>query len=131
MPATNFAVTKMLSRDFISAPSLPTYWHLCLSTGSIIENGNGVVEPSGNGYAHIQIGRGSAIWSKAENSITSNISTYSFSGATGDWGIISAVFLTDASNVWFYQNLYPPVEVKDGTTLTFPVGSIVIKMGER
>jgi len=66
-----------------------------LSTADPGDDGSGLAEPSGNGYARVSTT--SSDWGAASGGSKSNTSDISFPTATGSWGTITHVCLFDAS----------------------------------
>jgi hypothetical protein len=87
-------------------------------------------EPSGGGYARVQIPRTTGNWNPASLSETVNAVAFTFPLPTTDWGIARSAFLADAStggNVLRPFNLVTPVDVRAGTPApNFPAGNLWI-----
>jgi len=66
-----------------------------LSTADPGDDGSGLAEPSGNGYARVSTT--SSDWGAASGGSKSNTSAITFPAATGNWGTITHVCLFDAS----------------------------------
>jgi len=85
-----------------------------------------------NGYARYEHASGDASWSAmGVNGEGTNDVAFEFDAATGDWGTVSGVIITDdagygAGNVLFRGALTQAREVRNGDTFRFTAGSLDI-----
>jgi len=70
--------------------------YVALSTADPTDDGSGIAEPSGNGYARVTTS--GSDWNAASSGATSNATAISFPTATGSWGTITHFALYDASS---------------------------------
>ena len=91
---------------------------------TIMEVGNG------NGYARIPGASGNNKWfGHGNDGPGANVVELSFSAATGDWGMVSGVIITDSptysgGNVLFQGALTSARDVKSGDTFRFSASGI-------
>jgi len=87
-----------------------------------------------NGYARYPNASGNAIWDvMGVEGSGANTSDLTFTTATGDWGTVSGVIITDASthsggNVLLHGTLTAPRNVQNGDTFRFSAGSIDVSI---
>lgn len=83
--------------NFGALASRPTIY-VALSTADPLEDGSGVAEPSGNGYA--RVATAATDWNDAtlaDPSVINNANAITFPQATGAWGTITHFALYDAA----------------------------------
>ena len=66
-------------------------------------------------------------WVLSNNSIT-NANTLQFPVATGNWGTITHVLLTDGVTIIAYGPITPAYTVTSGTILRFPAGTLTVSI---
>ena len=134
MTSTKLAANKILNNILgVDTLTRPTKFHVGLSTTTIDRNGDGVSEPTaGKNYYRTTIE--TSHWNPAENSTITNGSQISFLKATGNWGVIKEIFISECSAtgasgscIWFHQPVIPNIPVLSGTTVIIPPESLVIK----
>ena len=83
-----------------------------------------VQEASGGGYARVQV----TAWDDPSNGgATQNTDAITFPTATGDWGGISGVIITDhatAGNILLHGSLTSARDVKNGDVFKFNAGDL-------
>lgn len=109
---SNYLADELLDHAFRnSAYTVPgTVW-TALATASIADatTGSTIGEPSGNGYARVQVnvnGGAAPTWDLAASSVVDNGGTINFGTASGSWGTVVGVAIIDAStngNLLFYD----------------------------
>jgi len=107
----------------------PTNFYLALSLGSISSTGSGLVEPSGAGYARVQIPNTKSYFTNAVNGALTNSASIVFPITTGSLGTIVDIALCDAptsGSVWYYTTLSTPRVVQDSTIISFAASAITI-----
>jgi hypothetical protein len=67
-----------------------------LSTADPLDDGSGLAEPSGNGYARVETAAGD--WNSASGGSIDNADAITFPAASGSWGTVTHVALFDASS---------------------------------
>ncbi len=113
--------------------SEPSTWYVGLSFNPIEFDGTGESEPVGGSYARVAILNNKSNWSTAVSSSTSatlsNTTSIEFTESTGDWGLVTSVFLANSSGeIWFHEVLSTPRTVEELTTVFFEAGGIEFEM---
>jgi hypothetical protein len=75
---------------------------IALSTTTIADDGSGITEPSGNGYARVSVTNNGTNWSAASGGIKTNAVDIIFPEATAGWGTISDWALYDSGVMKFH-----------------------------
>lgn len=131
MSATTFAIENALRIEFQGESSASlianSNWYLGLSLSAIADDGSGLSEVTGAGYARQPLARNGTDWSLVKGSgYVSNAKEVSFT-ATDSWGTIVEVFLADSSSggsIWYHDVLTPSVPILSSTCLIFQQGTI-------
>jgi len=114
------------------AYSMPSTF-LAVSTANPTNNGSGLAEPVGNGYARVVTAAGD--WNTPSAGAISNANAFNFPAATGAWGTIAYFALMDAltgGNMLAYGQCLDPSGnittkvVNNGDILSMGAGSLVI-----
>jgi hypothetical protein len=96
-----------------------------LSTADPTDDGSGLAEPVGDGYARVAMT--TATWDAASGGTKSNGAAITFPEATGDgWGTVSHVCIFDAAtegNLLFSIALDDDVEITAGKIARFAAGA--------
>lgn len=103
----------------------PANIYFALSTADPTEDGSGIAEPSGNGYARAKCNT----WNAATSRQTKNTNQVSFATPTGSWGTITHFGIFDAltgGNFLGYGALSVPRAVATGDDMKLPAESIAI-----
>jgi len=101
----------------------PTNIYVGLSTADPTDDGTGIAEPSGNGYARVQHNS----WDAAASRATENTGTISFPEATGSWGTVTHFFISDAvtgGNMLAHGALSASKTIGSGDNASFQDGAI-------
>lgn len=109
----------------------PSSLYFGLSTTSILENGDGISEPIGNGYARVIIVNNTTSFPTTSTSQKSNGITIAFPQSSGAWGTIIDFFISDSlsgGNILCYGTLSTPKDVTSGDVLSFGVGNLTITL---
>lgn len=127
MSASNYLEEKTLNYIFGKASfTQPTIW-VGLSTADPTDDGSGLAEPVGNGYARIETAASDwAAWAAGE---ITNAAIIAFAAASGSWGTLSHVVLFDAKtagNVLGSGALTTPTAITTGQAPRFPIGDLHI-----
>jgi hypothetical protein len=118
----------------VTAFTPPATMYLGISTSTIAAAGTGITEPVAMAYARITFTNNKTSWSVASGSnpgTLSNAIIYTFSQATGNWGIITDFFISDAitgGNILVYGSLTAPKTIANGDTARFAIGDFVINL---
>lgn len=141
MPISKY-LREIMVKGVVAEGTLPTSAYLALSTAPISADGQGIVEPIGNGYARKQIGQSgsdggrvqyfpsSATYDELTDTFSyiNNVEIH-FNEATGSWGTIThfAIFtaLTGGTMLAFGQ-LTAPIEPVADSVPVIRVGNLVI-----
>ena len=113
------------TRDYTS----PTNIFVALSTADPLDDGTGMAEPSGNGYARESTS--GTDWDVSSGGSTANATEISFTEATGSWGTITHFALFDAitaGNMLAHGDLTTSKAIDDGDTARFPIGNITVSL---
>lgn len=120
---TTYLSNKILDHVFkVASFTQPTNLYMALSTSTPAQDGSGVTEPSGNGYARVQC---NSSWATASGRANANSTAIEFPSATGSWGTITHVCLYDAStsgNLLLFITLTTPRDVGEGNGPKFAAG---------
>jgi hypothetical protein len=100
-----------------------------LSRADPTEDGSGLDEPSGNGYARVSIS--GSTWNAASDGSKTNGTAITFPTATGSWGTITHMGIFDAAtsgNLLWSTELTSSKGITTGQTLQFPASSVTITL---
>jgi hypothetical protein len=103
--------------------SKPTAY-VALSTADPTDDGSGMAEPSGNGYARVATAGGD--WNAAASGSISNVNDIEFPEATGAWGTITHFAIYDAAtngNLLAHGSLGSSEAITSGKTAKFAGGT--------
>lgn len=120
---------KILDHIFGKGSYTPPTIYVGLSTANPTDNGSGLAEPSGNGYARVQTSVSD--WKTASNGSLDNASDISFAQATGSWGTITHFALFDAAtagNMLAYGALSQSKSISESDIAKFEVGDLDISL---
>ncbi|KPK71864.1 MAG: hypothetical protein AMJ84_05465 [Acidithiobacillales bacterium SM23_46] len=131
----NYWEQKILDHVFGKASyTAPSNIYVALSTADPTDDGSGIAEPSGNGYARKQTAP--ADWNAAVVSDTNyridNANDITFAEATGSWGTISHFALFDAAsagNILAHGALSVSKAIGAGDTAKFAAGDLDVDLG--
>ena len=90
-----------------------------------LEAGTLTQEPSGSAYARVQV----TAWDAPSDGATQNTGAITFPTATGNWGNVSGVIVSDAAsagNVLLHGSLTTARDVKNGDVFKFNAGDLDI-----
>lgn len=106
-----------------------TTLHIGLSTADPGEDGAGIAEPAGNGYARVAVP--AATWNAASAGVTTNAAAITFPEASGAWGHITHFVLFDAltaGHVLASGELTVHQDVVNLDTVQFAIGAISVTL---
>ena len=109
----------------------PSSLYFGLSTTSIDEIGNGILEPVGNGYTRVTVANNTTSFPTTSTSQKSNGISISFPQSSGAWGTIIDFFVSDSlsgGNILCYGTLSTPKDVTSGDILSFGMGNLTISL---
>ena len=107
-----------------TALSSPAAVYVGLSTADPTEDGSGLAEPVGNGYA-----REAATFGAPAAGSCSNTNTMTFTASGGAWGTLTHFAVFDAvsgGNMLYHAVLAANRTVADGDSVTFNVGTLSV-----
>jgi len=110
----NFLENELLDHIFNAAYTPPSTVYLALSTADPTDDGSGIAEPSGNGYA-----RKATTFGAASSRVITQSGTVTFDQASGSWGTITHWALYDAltaGNIMAHGALSTSKSVVSGNT---------------
>lgn len=123
---STFLANELLDHIFNAAYTPPATVYLGLSTADPLDDGSGLAEPSGNGYARKAITLGAAASRQVAQSGAVN-----FDQATGSWGTISHWALFDAvsgGNMLAHGALNTSKQVVSGNTPSVASGEVTVSI---
>ena len=122
----NALVNHVLRNTAYTSPGTTVYVGLIkYYDAAVVEAGTLTQEASGGSYARVQV----TAWDAASNGATQNTGAITFPTATGDWGGISGVIISDhasAGNVLLHGSLTSARDVKNGDVFKFNAGDLDI-----
>lgn len=118
-----------------SASLLGSSVDIALSTANPGEDGTGIAEPSGAGYARVSVTNDGTEWGAAASGEKTNINVITFPQASGgNWGLISHWALYDSGVMKLYGEIDDgagtptPRQVNDGDIFRFLAGKLRISL---
>lgn len=128
MPGTisDYLENKLLDHVLKTAEyTVPTNIYVALSTADPKDDGSGLAEPSGKGYARVKCN----VWDAAASRAIENTNPVEFAEAEGDWGEITHFAIFDAvteGNILAHGDLTVSKTTGAGDVVGFAVGGIDI-----
>ena len=92
---SNHWENKILDHLFGKGSYTPPTIHVGLSTADPLDDGSGMGEPGGNGYARVETS--ASDWSTSSSGAISNAAVIAFPTAGGNWGTITHFALFDSA----------------------------------
>ena len=120
---------KILDHIFGKGNYTPPTIYVGLSTADPTDDGSGLAEPSGNGYARVQTS--ASDWNAASGESLNNVSDIIFPKATGSWGTISHFALFDTAtggNMLAHGTLSQSKAIDSSYTPIFDAGDLNISL---
>ena len=114
-----------------SAYTAPATVYVGLSTADPLDDGSGLAEPVGNGYARVSVTNNLTEWPAAVGGSKNNANDVTFPLATGSWGTITHFALFDAAtggNMLGSGALTSSRTVSDGDQPRFAAGEITVTL---
>lgn len=120
---------EILDHIFGKGSYTPPTIYVGLSTADPGDDGTGLSEPSGNGYARVQTA--ASDWNSASGGSLDNADVIEFSEATGNWGTVTHFALFDAAssgNLLAHGSLSQSKSIAGGDTARFAAGDLDVSM---
>jgi hypothetical protein len=121
--------SEILDHLFGKGTYTPPTIYVGLSTADPLDNGSGLAEPTGNGYARVQTAAGD--WNSASAGALDNANAITFPEATGSWGTITHFALFDAAsagNMLAHGALTTSKAIGSGDTAKFAAGDLDVTL---
>ena len=126
---SDYLENKFLDHLFGKGSYTPPAIYVALSAADPLDDGSGLAEPSGNGYARAQTT--GADWNAASGGAIDNANAIVFSEATGDWGTITHFALMDAAsggNLLVHGTLSISKSISSRDTAEFAAGDLDVSL---
>lgn len=120
---------EILDHLFGKGSYTPPTIYVGLSTADPGDDGTGLSEPTGNGYA--RMATTGTDWSTASGGALDNASAIEFAEATGSWGTVTHFALFDASsggNLLAHGSLSQSKTIASGDTAQFAAGTLDVSL---
>jgi hypothetical protein len=120
---------EILDHLFGKGNYTPPTIHVGLSTADPGDDGTGLSEPSGSGYA--RVATSAADWNSASGGSLDNANAIEFPQATGSWATITHFALFDAStggNMLAHGSLTQSKAIASGDTARFAAGDLDVSL---
>ena len=135
MGFSHYAQNKVLDHVFGGTTYTPPATLLVgLSTSEIQNDGTGISEPGGGGYARVSVSNTASAWADAvthepmDRGVKTNTEQIEFPEATGAWGVISHFFIMAGSDLIGHGELSTAKEIHTGDTARFRPGELHITL---
>jgi hypothetical protein len=134
MSFSNFWEKEILDHLFGKGSYTPPTIYVALSTADPTDDGSGMAEPSGNGYARKQTAAGDwnvAVTGGDGKGLIDNANDLTFPEATGSWGTITHFALYDAAsggNFCCHGVLSASKPIGSGDTAKFAAGELDVTL---
>lgn len=126
---SDYLESEFLDHLFGKGSYTPPTIYVALSTANPLDDGSGLTEPSGNGYARVQTTE--TDWSTASSGSINNSVAIEFGEASGAWGTIAYFALMDAAsggNMLVHGELSTSKSISSGDTAEFSAGDLDISL---
>lgn len=126
---SNYWENKILDHVFSKASYTAPTIYVGLSTADPLDDGSGLAEPSGNGYARVVTS--ASTWTAASGGALSNAGDITFPEASGSWSTVTHFALFDASsggNMLAHGTLSVSKTITAGDTAKFAVGDLDVTL---
>jgi hypothetical protein len=120
---------EILDHVFGKGSYAPPTIYVALSTADPTDDGSGIAEPNGDGYARVQTQ--ASEWNTASAGSLDNANDITFPEATGNWGTISHFALFDAAsagNMLAHGTLSQSKNIGSGDTAKFAAGDLDVSL---
>jgi len=126
---SDYLEDALLNHLFGKGAYAPPTIYVGLSTADPGDDGAGLSEPNGNGYA--RSATTAADWNGAAGGLLDNAGTILLGPATGDWGTLTHFALFDAAtggHLLVHGPLTPPKAINSGDSARFAGGELEITL---
>jgi hypothetical protein len=126
---SDYCENEILDHLFGKDEYPPPVIYVGLSTADPTDNGAGLSEPNGNGYARVETTE--ADWNVAAGGLLDNANAFTLGPATGDWGTLTHFALFDAASsghLLVHGALAQPKTIQSGDTARFAGGEIDVTL---
>jgi hypothetical protein len=126
---SDYLENEILEHVFGKGSYAPPTIYVALSTADPTDDGSGIAEPSGSGYARVQTQ--ASDWNAASSGSLDNANDIMFPETTGNWGTISHFALFDAAsggNMLAHGALSESKSVGAGDTAKFAAGDLDVSL---
>lgn len=134
--ASDYLESQIYNHIFRSATfSKPSNIFIGLTTDVPTDDGTYTEVADANNYSRYAEVSGDANWdTMLADGIGENLVDFTFDAATGNWGVVSGVIITDsethsAGNVLLHGELSESKEVQNGDTFKFSASNLTIEIG--
>ena len=120
---------EILDHLFGKGSYTPPTIYVGLSTADPGDDGTGLSEPSGNGYA--RVATAAADWNAASGGALDNANAIEFAEATGSWGTVTHFALFDAAtsgNMLAHGSLTQSKTIASDDTARFSAGDLDVSL---
>lgn len=124
------ALLNFLYRGVTFTPPATAYLALSTLAWDPSLDGSSIAEPVGGAYARVAIACNTSNWTAAAGTFPAEIDTandVAFPTATGDWGLIQSVYLTDAASAGntLHGADVTPTAIGTGSSAAYLAGQLV------
>lgn len=126
---SNYWENEVLDHLFGKGVYTPPTIYVALSATDPGEDGSGLEEPAGSGYARVPTSASN--WNAANGGLVDNAVAVAFNAATGDWGTMTHFALFDAAtggNMLAHGALTQAKSVAGGDTIRFAPGDLDVTL---
>lgn len=126
---SNYWENEVLDHLFGKGVYTPPNIYVALSAADPGEDGSGVDEPDGGGYARVATAAGD--WSNATGGLLDNVVAIEFGAAAGDWGTMTHFALFDDAtegNLLAHGALTQAKTINTGDRAEFPPGELEVTL---
>ena len=126
---SDYLENELLDHVFGKGSYTPPTIYVALSTANPLDDGSGLAEPSGNGYAGSQTS--GTDWDAASSGFIDNAGAIEFNEATGSCGTITHFALMDAvsgGNLLVHGSLSMSKSIGTGDTAEFAAGDLDVSL---
>ena len=126
---SNYLEDELLDHIFGKGSYAPPTIYVALSTADPLDDGSGLAEPSGGGYARVQTA--GTDWNAASAGAIDNANAITFNEATSSWGIITHFALmgaTSGGNMQVHGVLSESKSIGSGDTAEFAAGDLDVSL---
>ena len=128
----DFLENELLDHVFgAAAYTAPATLYIGFSTTTITDAGGNITEPSGNNYSRIAVTNNATNFPAASGGAKSNGVAFTSATASGSWGTLTDVFISDASsggNVLAHDVMTTALAVGSGGVVNIAVGELDITL---